>query len=134
MAWFLIAVAMVVALILGATAAIAALVALLAVLWIVLTYGASEAYILLAVVTVLVALESEYPFTMSMILLGLAGSYAILRDVSGGHLEPRQSPTVGAPPRRPKHLAQRIAGPAEVRLAAASRPGVAADKARIEVL
>jgi hypothetical protein len=110
MTWFLIAVAMAVALFLGVTAAIAALVALLVVLWIVLTYGASEAYILLAMVTVLVALESEYPFTMSMIMLGLAGSYAILRDVSGGHFEPRQSPTVGAPPRRRRALAQRPGG------------------------
>jgi hypothetical protein len=114
MTWVLIAVAMVIAVILGTTAAIAALVALLAVLWIVLTYGASEAFILLAVVTVLVALETEHPFTMSMILLGLAGSYAILRDVSGGHLEPRQSPTVGGPRRRPKHLDRRIVGPVHI--------------------
>jgi hypothetical protein len=112
MTWFLIAVAMVVAMILGVTAAVVALVALLAVLWIVLTYGASEAYILLAVVTVLVALESEYPFTMTMIMLALAGSYAVLRDVSGGHFEPRQSPTVGAPParrRRPQSPTQSLA-------------------------
>lgn len=100
MTWLLIAVAFGIALVLGTTAAIAALVALLAVLWIVLTYGASEVFILLAVVTVLVALESQYPFTMSMILAALAGSYVILRHASGAHLEPRQSPTVGAPPPR----------------------------------
>jgi hypothetical protein len=113
MLWFLIAVAMAVALILGVTAAVAALVALLVVLWIVLTYGASEVYILLAVVTVLVALESEYPFTTTMVMLGLAGAYAVLRDASGGHFEPRQSPTVGAPParRRPQAPTQSLAAP-----------------------
>ena len=105
MTWLLIAVAFGIALVLGTTAAIAALVALLAVLWVVLTYGASEVFILLAVVTVLVALESQYPFTMSMILAALAGSYVILRDASAGHLEPRQSPTVGAPPPRRRRAA-----------------------------
>jgi hypothetical protein len=112
MAWLLIGLAFVVALVLGVTATIAVLAALALVLLIVLIYGASVIWLLVAVVVALTAVESEHTGTVWLIVAGLAASLVMLRDANRSNLEPRQSAQIGAPPPRRARPQARATSPA----------------------